>query len=145
MPYRGSAPITQNLVAGQIDMSCPAAGPTLPQLRAGPIKAFAVPAENRWFAAPEVPTIDEAGVPGLYVPSWHGVWVPKGTPKDVIATLNAAVAEALADSNVRATPDRSWAGDRAARIVVSRCAAAYHKAELDKWWPIMKSANIRAE
>src|SRR5262245_48371 len=101
VPYRGAAPVMQDLTAGQIDLSCPEAGQTLPQYRAGSIKAFAVLTDKRWFAAPDVPTIDEAGVPGLHFPFWHGMWAPKGTPKDVLAKINAAVVEALADPDVR--------------------------------------------
>jgi len=91
----------QDLMAGQIDLSCPEAGQTLPQYRSGTIKAFAVLTRNRWFAAPDVPAIDEAGVLGLYIPFWHGLWAPKGTPRDIVARLNAAVVDALADPAVR--------------------------------------------
>ena len=82
VPYRGAAPMMQDLLAGQIDLSCPEAGQTLAQYRAGNIKAYAVLTEKRWFAAPDAPTIDEAGVPGVRFPFWHGLWAPKGTPKE---------------------------------------------------------------
>jgi tripartite-type tricarboxylate transporter receptor subunit TctC len=144
-PYRGAAPLMQDMLAGQIDLSCPEAGQTLPQYRAGNIKAYAVLTEKRWFAAPDVPTIDEAGVPGLHFPFWHAIWAPKGTPKDVIAKLNAAVVETLADPGVRQRFNE-LGHEIAPREQQSPAAlAAYHKAEIDKWWPIIKAANIKLE
>ena len=144
-PYRGAAPLMQDMLAGQIDLSCPEAGQTLPQYRAGHIKAYAVLTEKRWFAAPDVPTIDEAGVPGLHFPFWHAIWAPKGTPKDVIARLNAAVVETLADPGVRQRFNE-LGHEIAPREQQSPAAlAAYHKAEIDKWWPIIKAANIKLE
>jgi tripartite-type tricarboxylate transporter receptor subunit TctC len=101
VPYRGAAPAMQDLLAGQIDIFCPEAGQTLSQYRAGSVKAFAVLTEKRWFAAPEVPTIAEAGAPGLLFPFWHGLWAPKGIPADALAKLNAAVQAALADPAIR--------------------------------------------
>ena len=144
-PYRGAAPLMQDMLAGQIDLSCPEAGQTLPQYRAGSIKAYAVLTEKRWFAAPDVPTIDEAGVPGLHFPFWHAIWAPKGTPKDVIARLNAAVVETLADAGVRQRFNE-LGHEIAPREQQSPAAlGAYHKAEIDKWWPIIKAANIKLE
>ncbi len=145
VPYRGAAPAMQDLLAGQIDLFCPEAGQTLPQYRAGSIKALAVLTEKRWFAAPDVPTIDEAGVPGLHFPFWHGLWAPKSTPKDIIATLNAAVVDALAD------PAAQQRFKDLGHEVVPRtqqtphALAAYHKAEIEKWWPIIKAANIKPD
>ena len=101
IPYRGAAPAMQDLVAGQIDIMFDQAANSLPQVRADKIKAYAVTAKTRLAAAPEIPTVDEAGLPGLYISVWHGLWLPKGTPKDIVAKLNAAVVEALADSTVR--------------------------------------------
>ena len=144
-PYRGAAPLMQDMLAGQIDLSCPEAGQTLPQYRAGSIKAYAVLTEKRWFAAPDVPTIDEAGVPGLHFPFWHAIWAPKGTPKDVIARLNAAVVETLADAGMRQRFNE-LGHEIAPREQQSPAAlGAYHKAEIDKWWPIIKAANIKLE
>jgi tripartite-type tricarboxylate transporter receptor subunit TctC len=135
----------QDLMAGQIDLFCPEAGQTLSQYRAGTVKAYAVLTEKRWFAAPDVPTIDEAGVPGLHMPFWHGLWAPKGTAPDVIAKLNAAVVDALADATVRARL-RELGHEIAPRDQQTPAAlAAYHKAETEKWWPIIKAANIKAE
>jgi len=145
VPYRGAAPLMQDLMAGQIDLSCPEAGQTLPQYRSGNIRAFAVLTRNRWFAAPEVPAIDEAGVPGLYIPFWHGLWAPKGTPRDIVAKLNAAVVDALADPAVRQR-FTDLGHEVVPREQQSPAAlGAYHKAEIEKWWPIIKAANIKAE
>ncbi len=144
-PYRGAAPLMQDLLAGQIDLSCPEAGQTLPQYRAGTIKAYAVLTGKRWFAAPDVPTIDEAGVPGLHFPFWHGLWAPKGTPKDVIAKLNAAAVEALADAGVRQRFNELGHEIAPREQQTPEALAAYHKAEIDKWWPIIKAANIKLE
>jgi tripartite-type tricarboxylate transporter receptor subunit TctC len=144
-PYRGAAPLMQDLLAGQIDLSCPEAGQTLPQYRAGTIKAYAVLTGKRWFAAPDVPTIDEAGVPGLHFPFWHGLWAPKGTPKDVIAKLNAAAVEALADAGVRQRFTELGHEIAPREQQTPEALAAYHKAEIDKWWPIIKAANIKLE
>ena len=101
MPYRGGAPLLQDLVAGQIDFNFGQASTYLGAVRSGQLKAMAVQAKQRWWGAPEIPTVDEAGVPGLYGSYWHGMWVPKGTPKDMIAKLNAAVVAALADPAVQ--------------------------------------------
>jgi len=145
VPYRGAGPVIQALVAGQIDLSCLEASASLPSVQSGSIRAYALLAKNRWAAAPEAPTIDEAGVPGLYLPFWHGLWVPKGTPADVTAKLNAAVVEALADPAMRARlaslgvelPPREQQTPEGFR--------AFHRAEIEKWWPIIKEANIRAQ
>jgi tripartite-type tricarboxylate transporter receptor subunit TctC len=145
VPYRGAAPALQDMLAGQIDLFCPEAGQTLSHYRSGSIKAYAVLGHKRWFAAPDVPMIDEAGVPGLHFPFWHGLWAPKGTPKEIIATLNAAVVDALADPAVRQRLTE-LGHEIAPREQQSPAAlAAYHKAEIEKWWPIIKAANIKAE
>jgi len=145
VPYRGAAPVMQDLLAGQIDLSCPEAGQTLPQYRAGGIKAYAVLTQQRWFAAPDVPTIDEAGVPGLHFPFWHGMWAPKGTPPEIIAKLNAAVVESLADPNVRER-FKELGHDVAPRDQQTpQALLAFHKAEIEKWWPIIRAANIKPE
>jgi tripartite-type tricarboxylate transporter receptor subunit TctC len=144
-PYRGAAPLMQDMLAGQIDLSCPEAGQTLPQYRAGNIKAYAVLTEKRWFAAPDVPTIDEAGVPGLHFPFWHAIWAPKGTPKGVIAKLNAAVVETLADPGVRQRFNELGHEIAPPEQQSPAALAAYHRAEIDKWWPIIKAANIKLE
>jgi tripartite-type tricarboxylate transporter receptor subunit TctC len=144
VPYRGGAPAMQDIIAGQMDLMCAEASQTLPYVRGGQMKAFAVMAKDRWPALPDVPTTDEIGAPGMYISFWHGLWVPKGTPQDVIARLNAAVNESLADAAVRKRLTDLGA-------VIARSAqrnpaalAAFHKAEIDKWWPIIKGMDIKA-
>jgi tripartite-type tricarboxylate transporter receptor subunit TctC len=145
VPYRGGAPVMQDLVANQIDLFCAEASQTREHLKAGRMKAFAVMAKSRWFGAPEVETIDEIGVPGVYISFWHGLWVPKGTPKPVIARLNAAVVESLAD------PAVSKRLTDLGQIIWSReqqtpdALRAHHRGEIEKWWPFIKAANIKVE
>jgi tripartite-type tricarboxylate transporter receptor subunit TctC len=145
VPYRGGAPLVQDLVAGQIDLTFGQAANYLGHVRGGRLKAYAVLAGKRWWAAPDVPTMDEAGVPGLHSSFWHGLWVPKGTPKDVVAKLHAAVVEALADpALVKRFGDigqEIW--PRAQQT--PQALAAQQKAEIERWWPIIKAANIKAE
>ena len=111
VPYRGSGPGMQDLLAGQIDMMIDLAASSTPQVRAGTVKAYAVTAKSRSAAAPDVPTVDEAGLPGFHVLSWHAIWVPKATPKSVIAKLNGAVVEALADPSGAKAAGGRRAGD----------------------------------
>jgi tripartite-type tricarboxylate transporter receptor subunit TctC len=144
-PYRGASPLMQDLLAGQIDLSCPEAGQTLPHYRAGSIRAYAVLMRKRWFAAPDVPTIDEAGLPGLHFPFWHGMWAPKSTPRDVVARINAAVLEAFADAGVRQRFSELGHEIPPREQQTPEALAAYHKAEIEKWWPIIKAANIRLQ
>ena len=145
VPYRGGAPASQDLVAGNVDLMCDLAANSLPFVRSGQIKAYAVMAKARWFAAPDVPTIEEMGVPGLYMSFWHGVWAPKGTSKDVVAKLNAAIVSALADPGVRQRfsdqgheipPREQWTPE---------ALHSHHRAETEKWWPIIKAANIKLQ
>jgi tripartite-type tricarboxylate transporter receptor subunit TctC len=145
VPYRGGAPMTQDLVAGQIDITIDDPTNSMTQLRADAIKAYAVTAKTRLAAVPDIPTVDEAGLPGFYFSRWHALWAPKGTPKDVIAKLNAASIEALADPAVRAR-----LADLAQEIYPRKqqtpeALGAFHKAEIDKWWPIIKAANIKGD
>lgn len=145
VPYRGAGPALNDLMAGHIDIMFDQASNSLPQVRAGTVKAFAVTAPSRLASAPEIPTVDEAGVGGLYIDYWHGIWAPKGTPDETISTLSKAVMAALAEPTVRQRfaelgqqippPDRQ--GPAALR--------SHQAAEVDKWWPIVKSANIKAE
>jgi tripartite-type tricarboxylate transporter receptor subunit TctC len=145
VPYRGAAPANQDLIAGQIDLFCPEASNSLPLVRSGKVKAYAVLSKTRWSAAPDVPTIDEAGLPGLYIPFWHAFWVPRSTPADVIMKLNAAAVAALDDPVLRQRlidlgqeiPPREQRTPEA--------LATFQKAEIEKWWPIIKAANIKAE
>jgi tripartite-type tricarboxylate transporter receptor subunit TctC len=145
VPYRGGAPALQDLVSGQIDLMCDLAANSLAQYRAGNLKAYAVTAKTRWFGAPDVPTTDEAGMPGVYLSTWQGIWAPSATPKDVIARINAAAVDAMADSDVRkriadlgmSIPPRDQQTPEALGV--------FQKAEIEKWWPIIKGAGIKAE
>jgi tripartite-type tricarboxylate transporter receptor subunit TctC len=145
VPYRGLAPALQDLVAGQIDLVLPPPDIALPQVRAGKIKAYAVTAKNRLAAAPDIPTVDEAGLPGFYFSVWTAFWAPKGTPKDVIAKLNAAVVESLADPAVRSRFSELGQEVFPREQQTPEALAALHKAEVEKWWPILKAANIKGE
>ncbi len=145
VPYRGSAPAMQDLLAGQIDMMIDMAASSGAQVRAGAVKAYAVTAKRRSAAAPDVPTVDEAGLPGYYVTSWHALWAPKGTPAAVIGRLNAAVAAALADPAVRKRLADIGQEIFPPEQQTPDAMRAYHQAEIDKWWPIIKAANIKAE
>jgi tripartite-type tricarboxylate transporter receptor subunit TctC len=143
--YRGAGPSMQDLVAGQIDMIIESALVALPQVRAGAIKAFAVTAKNRLSAAPDIPTVDEAGLPGFYVSFWDALFAPKGTPKELIAKLNAALAQALPDPSVRRRLSDLGREIFPREQQTPEALAALQKAEIDKWWPIIRAANIKGE
>jgi len=145
VPYRGGAPALQDIVAGNVDTMCDLAANSLSQVRAGNIKAYAVTAKNRLATAPEIPTTDEAGVPGVHIALWTGLWVPKGTPKDIVAKLNAAVGQTLADPAVRQRVVDVGFEIPAREQLTPEALAAFHKAETEKWWPIIRAANIKAE
>jgi tripartite-type tricarboxylate transporter receptor subunit TctC len=145
VPYRGLAPAMQDLVAGQIDIMVDNPATSLSQARAGTIKAYATTAKTRLAAAPDIPTADEAGLPGFNVSQWTAIWAPKGTPKDIIAKLNEAVMESLADSNVLARLTDLGQHIPPPEQQTPEALRAYQKAEIDKWWPIIKAAGIKAE
>jgi tripartite-type tricarboxylate transporter receptor subunit TctC len=145
VPYRGAAPAMQALVAGQIDMIIDSPAIVMPQVRAGNIKGYAVAAKSRLSTAPDIPTVDEAGLPEFYVSSWTGLWAPKGTPKEVIAKLSTAVANGLAGEAVR-----SRFADIGMQVFprqqqTPEALHAHQKAEIEKWWPIIREAGIKAE
>jgi tripartite-type tricarboxylate transporter receptor subunit TctC len=145
VPYRGATPIMQDLLAGHIDLTFTQVASALAQARSGQVKAYAVMAKARWAEAPDTPTSDEGGVPGLYASFWHGLWAPKGTPPNVIAKLDHAVVESLADPAVHQRfielGQEPWPRDKQTPDGL----AAQQKAEIEKWWPIIKAAGIRAE
>ena len=145
IPYKGTGPAMQDLLAGRIDFMVDQASNSLPQVRAGKIKAFAVSAKSRLSAAPEIPTVDEAGLPGLYVSVWFGIWAPKGTPRDVVAKLNAAMVSALADPAVRQRLSDLGQEITPRDQQTPEALAAFHKAEAEKWWPLVKAAGIKPE
>jgi tripartite-type tricarboxylate transporter receptor subunit TctC len=145
IPYRGAAPIMQDLIAGQIDFTFAQTANALPQVRAGKIKAYAVTSARRLAEAPEIPTATESGLPGFEISIWHGLWAPKGTPQSVIARLDAAVIETLADEKVTQRlaalgvdiPPRPQQTPEGLRV--------YHAGEIARWWPIIKAANLKPE
>ena len=145
VPYRGTGPALNDLVAGQIDIIIDQTSNSINQVRAGKIRAYAVTDSKRVLTAPEIPTVDEAGLPGFYMTLWSGLWVPKGTPKEAITTLNAAVVEALADPGVRERFAQLGLDVPPRAQQTPEALAAHHKAEIAKWWPIIKAANIKAE
>ena len=145
VPFRGAAPALQALMAGQIDILFDQESNALPQVRAKTVKAYAVTAKNPSAAAPDIPTVDAAGLPGFYMAVWHGLWAPKGTPQDIITKLNAAIVDALADASVRARLAESGQEIPALDQQSPQALGALQKAEIEKWWPLIKAANIKAE
>lgn len=145
VPYRGTGPALLDLVAGQIDLIVDQASNSLAQVKAGKIRAYAVTSDKRLAAAPDIPTVDESGLPGFHVELWSGVWVPKGTPKDVVAKLNAAIVEALADSAVRKRMEEAGLDIPPREKQTPEALGAYQQAEVKKWWPMIKAANIKVE
>ena len=145
VPYRGGAPAIQDLVAGQVDLFCGEASNILPHVRSGTIRAYAVASKSRWFAAPDIVTTIEAGVHGMDIPFWHGIWAPKGTPKEVVALLHAAVADAFAEPALRQRLAELGHEIPSAQQRTPAAFGAFHKAEIDKWWPIIRAAGIKAE
>jgi len=145
VPYRGAAAIVQDLIAGQIDVACVEASNVLSHLRGGKLKPYAVLTPKRWSAAPDVPTVDEAGAPGFYMSFWHGLWVPKGTPSDAIGKLSGAAMDALADETVRTRLTQFGQEIVPREQQTAAALGAQHKAEIEKWWPIIKATGIKAE
>lgn len=141
VPYRGGAPAVQDLIAGNVDFMCDLAANSLPFVRNRQIRAYAVMAGRRWFASPDTPTMEELGLPALHVSFWHGLWVPKGTPQEIVGKLNAAVVDALADPGTRQKFADQGHEIPPPEQQTPAALAAFHRAEIKKWWPIIKAAN----
>jgi tripartite-type tricarboxylate transporter receptor subunit TctC len=146
VPYRGAAPAMQDLVGGQIDVICAApGGSSLPLAQSGQIKAFAVMSGSRLPNAPEFPTADEAGLPDFHLSFWQALWAPRGTPKDIVAKLNAAAMAALADPAVRVRLGELGQGVPSREQQTPEALGALRKSEAEKWWPIIRAAGIKPE
>jgi tripartite-type tricarboxylate transporter receptor subunit TctC len=145
VPYRGEAPAIQDLVAGQIDLVFASPLLPLPQVRAGQIKAYGVMGPDRLDVAPELPTVDEAGAPGAYFTNWVALFAPKNTPKEIIARLNTAVVVALADPMVQARFADLGTNVPPRDHQTSEWLGEFHKAEFDRWWPLLRALNIKGE
>ncbi|MGZ5049324.1 MAG: Bug family tripartite tricarboxylate transporter substrate binding protein [Usitatibacter sp.] len=142
--YKGAGPAMQDVIAGHVDSTFDQAATGLNQARAGRVVALAVTSPHRLASAPDIPTVDEAGLPGFYMSVWHALWVPKGTPREVIAKLNAASREALADPAIRKQWQELGQEVPALDEQTPEALRAHHKAEIDKWWPIIKAAGIKS-
>ncbi len=145
IPYRGAGPAMTDLVAGTVDLLVVQGAVALPQIRAGKIKALANLSPQRSASMPDIPTSDESGVKGLYMSGWFGFWAPKGTPKDVVAKLNAATRDALADPALQKRFSDLGLDIAPREQQTPEGLAAFQKAEIAKWWPIIKSAGIGAQ
>ena len=145
VPYRGAAPAFQDVLAGRVDMMITGPSVALAHARAGNVKMFAVAAASRLVAAPEIPSTDEAGLPGFYARVWHGVWVPGSTPTVIVNRLNASVREALAQPQIRTRFTEFFLEVPPVEQQTPEVLSAFQKAEIDKWWPIIKEANVKPE
>jgi tripartite-type tricarboxylate transporter receptor subunit TctC len=145
IPYRGLAPAMQDLIAGQIDLIFDSPVSSLPQIRAGSVKAYAVMAKKRAAAAPDIPTVDEAGLPGVYMSSWYGVWTSKSTPPEIVARLNSAINAALTDTRTRERIADLGQEIAAPDLQNPQALGSFQKAEIAKWWPILKEMGIKGE
>ena len=145
IPYRGAGPAMTDLVSGQVDLLVVQGAVALPQVRGGTIKAIANLSPQRSASMPDIPTSDETGVPGLYMSGWFGFWAPRGTPKDVIARLNGAMSQVLADPATKAKFAELGLDVAAKEQQTPEGLAAFQKAEIEKWWPIIKAANLKGE
>jgi tripartite-type tricarboxylate transporter receptor subunit TctC len=145
VPYRGGAPVMQDMLAGQIDIMCTATGSFLPLVRSGQVRAYAITAGKRAAAAPDIPTVDEAGLPGLHVSVWNAIWAPKGTPQEIVAKLNAAAVGAMADPGLRQRVTDLALDMPPQDQLTPQALAELQKAETAKWWPIIKAAGIKPE
>jgi len=145
VPYRGDGPAVQDMMAGQIDMMIEPSSNFTAQVQAGTIRAIAVPSKTRLASLPDVPTTAEAGLSGFYASIWFGMWAPKDTPKDIIAKLNTATVAALADANVKDRLSKLGQQIASRDLQSPEAFGTFQKSEADKWWPIIKAANIKVE
>jgi tripartite-type tricarboxylate transporter receptor subunit TctC len=145
VPYRGTAPALNDLVAGQIDVIVDQTSNSIAQVRAGTIRAYAVTDEKRVDSAQDIPTTDEAGLPGFHMTLWSGLWVPKDTPKTIVAKLNAAAVDALNDPGVRTKMENLGLQMPAKDQLTPEALGAWQKAEIAKWWPMLRAANVKVE
>jgi tripartite-type tricarboxylate transporter receptor subunit TctC len=144
VPYKGGEAV-QDMMGGHVDLMCDQAGNSLALVRGGKLRALAVMGTARWFAAPDVPTSQEQGTPGLEIEFWYGLWAPKGTPGEIIAKLNAAVRTGLADPVVRERLTDFGIAPPTAEQLTPAYLAELQRAEIAKWWPRIKAANIKIE
>jgi tripartite-type tricarboxylate transporter receptor subunit TctC len=145
VPYRGNAPAMQDLLAGQIDFMIEPSSNFKPLLASGNVKPFAITGRTRLPSSPTIPTADEAGLPGFFATLWYGLWVPKGTPKDVIAKLNATMSQVLADPQVKQRFDELGIQITPLDQQSPEALRAFQKVEAERWWPIIKTSNIKVE
>ena len=145
IPYRGAGPAMQAMLAGQVDLMVVQAAVTLPQARAGTVKILANLSPQRSPVVPGVATSDESGIPGLYASGWFGLFAPRGTPKEIVARINSAMVQALADPAVKARFSDLGLDVASREQQTPEGLAAFHKGEIEKWWPIIKAANIKVE
>jgi tripartite-type tricarboxylate transporter receptor subunit TctC len=145
VPYRGGAPALQDIVAGNVDTMCDLAANSLAQVKAGNVKAYAVTSKKRWFAAPDVPTVGEAGVPGVEVINWLGAYAPKGTPKEAVAKINAAFKAAMADPAVRQRIADQGLEIPPPEQQSPEAFAAYLKSEMGKWGAVIRESGIKGQ
>ena len=145
VPYRGTGPAMNDLVAGQIDLMIDQLSNSINQVRAGTIRGYAVTDSKRAGSASDIPTTDEAGLPGFHMTLWSGLWVPKGTPKEIVARLNAAAVDALNDPGVRKQLDNLGLQMPPKDSLSPQALGDWQKAEIAKWWPMIKAANVKVE